>query len=293
MKGEAQVSERWYVGDPQECPWQAGIARIAWGEVPTDEQRDELRILVLRPSPSQVLPALVPEWIAELPRCRELVLPILHLAELRPEQLPAMLDTLVFEASPRWLGPDGSGAPSWPSALCLPELRGLVIAGNMTSIPEGLRPELTPALARLSATMDKRGELIDRLAPFPNLRELELLHVANHDVFEPLDGEIEVLRLRGGGRHFPFDAITRWRSIVRLDLYDLQCTIDCEVLAGLPRLSEVRMSYCKKVVGVEALLECSELRSVTLVNCGRPFKDAALRQAFVDHGFEQLEITRA
>jgi hypothetical protein len=286
------MSGRWYLGNQNECH-QAGIARIAWAKSPTDEQLGEIRMLMLRPSASQILPAVLPEWIAGLPNCRELGMPILYLAELRSEQLPAGLDTLVFEAQARWIGPDGSGAPDWPAALCLPNLRGLVIAGIMSGIPQGLRPELAPALARVSATLDKKGELLDQVAGFACLRELELFYVGNLDVFEVLDGEIAVLRLRGGGRRFPFDAITRWGEIETLDLYAMDGTIDCAVLTELPRLGELKMSYCKKVVGVEALLECSELRSVTLTACGRAFKDAALRQAFVDHGFERLEIARA
>jgi hypothetical protein len=284
---------RWYVGDKGECPFQTGIARVAWGEVPTPEQREAIQVLTLRPSPSQALPAVLPSWIAELPHCTELGLPILHLEQLRPEQLPARLDTLVFEAFARWVAPDGSGVPRWPSSLKLPNLRTLAIAGTMTGIPEGLCPELAPALASVAATVDKKGELLDQLGGFTELRELDLQHVGNLDVFETLDGDIEVLRLRGGGRRFPFDAISRWRSITSLDLYGMQGAIDCSVLTELPRLSELRMNYCTQLVDVEALLECPELRAVAIAACGRPFKDPALRRAFAEHGFERLDIDRA
>ncbi|MFV8751490.1 hypothetical protein ACNOYE_13175 [Nannocystaceae bacterium ST9] len=283
------MSDRWYLGDPAECPHQPGLARIPWTDMPARDELGEIRKLTLRPSPSQLLPAVLPEWIAELPACRELVVPLLYLPTLRADRLPVGLDALVFDADYRWRE---SATPRWPSALILPELRELGFHGHMLGAPEGLRAEHVPALERLAASLDDKADLIDRIVAFPRLRALDLANLGVHDVFESLDGAIEALTLRGGGRRFPFDAIRRWPTIERLELVGMQGEVDCAVLSELPELAELGLRHCKKLVELEALLDCPRLRALAVAACGRPFTPA-LRQAFAEHGFDQLEIDRA
>lgn len=280
------------LADLQESHIDQRARRIPWGERPSPEQRDAIEQLAIRPSPAQMAEPVIPAWVAELPRCHELRVPILWLAALQPEHLPAKLTTLVVDVDLRWTARDGSDAPPWPSALALPNLRRLEFAAWAPIVPRGLRRSHLPALTSFAGTLDAKAELLDLLAGFPSLRELTLIHVANHDVFEDMTGTIERLHLRGGTRRFPLELITNWPSLRELELFSMQGPIDCSVLAELPDLDTLALTHCKQLVELDALLDAPALRRLSVVACGRPF-DASLRAAFDAHGFERLEIDRA
>lgn len=266
--------------------------RIAWGELPSDAQRDAIEQLAIRPSPAQLGEGRVPAWVAALPRCRSITLPITWLTNLRAEQLPAELDALMLDIDFRFVERDGSNLPDWPSALVLPRLRRLAFRDWLAVVPRGLRVEQLPALESFAGVVDARLALPALLARFPHLRELELANVRNLDVFEDMAGTIERLHLRGGTRGFPLDLITRWSALRELELATMQCRLDCTILAELPHLAALSLSYCKKLQEPAALLDAPALRHLTMTACGRPL-DAELRAAFVAHGFDRLDIERA
>jgi hypothetical protein len=266
--------------------------RIAWGEQPSEAQREAIERLSLRPSPAQLGEGRPPAWVAELPRCRSLVLPVVWLPDLRPAQLPAELDTLQLAIDFRVVERDGSSLPDWPGELVLPRLRRLELGAWLAFVPRGLRVEQLPALESFAGVLDARLALLDLLAPFPHLRALELGNVRNRDVFESMAGTIERLALRGGTRGFPLELISGWPDLRELELASMQGPIDCTILAALPRLAALTLSACKLLQEPAALLDAPALRRLNVRACRRPF-DATLRAAFAAHGFDHLDIEQA
>lgn len=67
---------------------------------------------------------------------------------------------------------------------------------------------------------------------------------------------------------------------------------DCATLASLPSLTELCVMNAKKLRNVDALVEMQGLRSLQVVNCGRPFSKE-LKARLQSRGLVHLNIDYA
>ncbi|HUQ59448.1 hypothetical protein [Lentzea sp.] len=269
------------VGNAAECDHytEDGAVRIPWGRSPQLEDMARIRDLALCPTTAQLRKAVLPAYLPDLVNLRSLTLPAPLVAHLTS---PA-LTTLV-------IGNDDGRAPSAPlAATAVPGLRALMWVTSHTAprLPQVVDP--LPPLEFLHTNLTGDDALLRQLENLPTLRHLELEDLKNVDIVDHLVAPLRVLEIAGTGRDFPVAGLAAIPTLQALRLNGLRAEIDCTVFQALPDLVQLTVLNSKRIVNVEALLDCRKLANIMFLNCGNPFKNDR-KALFESHGFANLDI---
>ncbi|WP_285634675.1 hypothetical protein [Lentzea sp. NBRC 102530] len=270
------------VGNADECDHlvEDGAVRIPWGRAPRPEHRARIRSLALCPTTAQLSKAVLPAYLPDLVNLRSLTVPARLVAHLKSPELTSLV-----------IGNDDGQAPPLPLAAdtALPALRALLWVSSFTTprLPRVVDP--LPPLEFLRTNVSGDAAVLRQLADLPSLRHLEVVDVKNSDVVAHVVAPLRALEIGGTGRDFPIARLTTIPTLESLRLNGIRAEIDCAVFQELPALTQLTVLNSKRIVNVEALLDCPNLASVEFVDCGNPFKKAG-KALFEAHGFAQLDI---
>ncbi|MFD4636308.1 hypothetical protein ACFWN2_03270 [Lentzea sp. NPDC058436] len=270
------------VGNADECDHHTedGAVRIPWGRSPRPEDVARIRSLAFCPTTAQLGKAVLPAYLPDLVNLESLTLPARLVAHLRSPTLKSLV-----------IGNDDGQAPPVPFAAdtALPGLRALMWVSSYTTprLPQVVDP--LPPLGFLRTNVTGDHAVLRQLGKLPSLRHLELLDLKNADVFDHLVAPLRVLEIGGTGRDFPVARLAAIPTLESLRLNGIRAEIDCAVFPALPGLVQLTVLNSKKVVNVEALLDCPKLTNVVFVNCGNPFKKDG-KALFRSKGFANLAI---
>ncbi|KOV78035.1 hypothetical protein [Nocardia sp. NRRL S-836] len=171
----------------------------------------------------------------------------------------------------------------------MPGLRALLWVTSYTTprLPRVVDP--LPPLEFLRTNVTGDDAVLRQLAELPTLRHLELEDVKNTDVVDHLVAPLRVLEIAGTGRDFPVARLAAIPALEAVRLNGIRAELDCAVFQALPGLVQLTVLNSKRIVNVEALLDCPALASSTFVNCGNPFKEDG-KALFRSKGFANLPI---
>ncbi|WP_191299567.1 hypothetical protein [Lentzea cavernae] len=270
------------VGNAAECDHytEDGAVRIPWGRTPRPEDRARIRSLALCPTDAQLRKAVLPAYLPDLANLESLTLPAPLVAHLASPALTSLV-----------IGNDDGRAPSSPLAAdtALPNLRALMWVSSYTTprLPQVVDP--LPPLGFLRTNVSGDAAVLRQLEELPSLRHLELVHLKNVDVFDHLVAPLRVLEIGGTGRDFPVARLAAIPTLESLRLNGIRAEIDCTVFQALPELVQLTVLNSKRIVNVEALLDCPTLASIMVVDCGNPFRKDG-KALFKSKGFASLDI---
>ncbi|MCX2949116.1 hypothetical protein [Lentzea sp. NEAU-D7] len=270
------------VGNAAECDHctEDGAVRIPWKGAPRPEDVARIRGLALCPTEAQLRKAVLPAYLPDLVNLRSLKLPAPLVAHLTSPTLTSLV-----------IGNHDGRVPSAPLAAdtAVPALRALMWVTSYTTprLPQVVDP--LPPLEFLRTNVSGDDAVLRQLGELPSLRHLELEDLKNADVVGHLVAPLRVLEIAGTGRDFPVARLAAIPTLEALRLNGIRAEIDCTVFQALPELVQLTVLNSKRIVNVEALLDCPKLASVTVVNCGNPFKKAG-GELFRSKGFAGLDI---
>ncbi|MGI5498979.1 hypothetical protein [Lentzea sp. CA-135723] len=279
--GPFDGDEVFCVGNADECDHytEDGAVRIPWRGSPRAEDLGRVRSLALCPTEAQLRKAVLPSYLPELTNLESLTLPAPLVTHLTSPRLRSLV-----------IGNADGQVPQIPLAdVAVPALRALmwVTSYSAPRLPQVVDP--LPPLEFLHTNVSGDGAVLRRIAGLPTLRHLEVEDLKNVDLFEHLPAPLRVLEIGGTGRDFPVARLASMPSLESLRLNGIRAEIDCEVFRRLPELTQLTVLNSKRIVHVEALLECQKLTDITFVNCGNPFKKDG-KALFRARGFSRLRI---
>lgn len=269
-----------------------GTTRTAWGKALT-VPAESVRALHLRPTAAQAKGAKLPAYVDAMASLHFLAVPYMFLPGLKGSAVLQRITTLQLAYAMEMTEAYDPRKYAWPDKVT-PGLLGLRVVGSEASqaVPWanlGLTADRAPSLEFLGCDVGKSPALLELMGSFPKLRHVELYLLGDSDVFGRLPNGLEYAFINSTGPKFAFGHIARLRALKGLFYLWARNEVDCEALAALPELSELKLHSCKKIRGIEALLASKSLRSVEVVNCGRPFSKP-VAQRFEARGFDHLNI---
>ncbi|HEX7301493.1 hypothetical protein [Lentzea sp.] len=269
------------VGNAAECDHytEDGAVRIPWKGRPRPEDLARVHSLALCPTEAQLRTATLPSYLPDLVNLESLTLPAPLVADLASERLTSLVIGNAFGQVP--------SVPLSPGAV--PNLRALmwVTSYDRPRLPQIVTP--LPPLEFLHTNVTGDRELLRQLEDLPTLRHLELVDVKNADVVGHLVAPLRVLEIGGTGRDFPVARLTAIPTLESVRLNGIRAEIDCAVFPELPGLVQLSVLNSKKIVNIEALLDCPRLTSISFLDCGNPFKKDG-KALFKSKGFAELDI---
>lgn len=270
------------VGNAAECDHHTedGAVRIPWGRSPRPEDMARIRSLALCPTAAQLRKAVLPAYLPGLVNLESLTTPAPLLAHLTSPTLTSLV-----------IGNDDGHTPSTPLAAdtALPGLRALMWVSSYTTprLPQVVDP--LPPLEFLHTNVTGDDAVLRQLEDLPALRHLELVDLKNADVVDHLVAPLRVLEIGGTGRDFPVARLAAIPTLQAVRLNGVRAEIDCTVFQALPDLVQLTVLNSKRIVNVEALLDCPKLANIMFLNCGNPFKKNG-KALFESKGFANLDI---
>ncbi len=269
-----------------------GATRTAWGKALT-VPAESVRALHLRPTAAQAKGAKLPAYIDAMASLRFLAVPYPFLPGLKGAAVLQRITTLQLDYALETTAAYDPRKFAWPDEVT-PGLLGLRVVGSETRrvVPWadlGLTADRAPSLEFLGCDVGKRPALLALVGSFSKLRHVELYLLGDSDVFGHLPESVAYAFISSTGPKFAFGHIARLCALQGLSLLWARNEVDCEVLAAMPALTELKLHSCKKVRAIEALLASKSLQSIEVVNCGRPFSKP-VAQRFEARGFDHLSI---
>lgn len=140
----------------------------------------------------------------------------------------------------------------------------------------------------LKCKLDKKGKVLDDIKPFNNLSFLEVEHIGNNLLFDAIPDQLKNLIIVDAGRDFQTNGISQIKNLEAALFNSIKAEIDCSVFTSLSYLKELAIWNSKKIINIEALLECECLKKISIINCGSPLKN--LLHRFNEDCYEYLDI---
>ncbi|MCW7536940.1 hypothetical protein OOT46_03615 [Aquabacterium sp. A7-Y] len=162
------------------------------------------------------------------------------------------------------LGVFTSGAAAtWPRAVSLPHVIDLRTDGPLTFAHENF-----PNLQAVSLEPTRNGKNLDAALACQGLRELQLLSVPGHEVFQksrhlPL-AKLGLL----GGKLETLQGIEALSQVEWLRLHNLRSLRSISAVKALTHLQELEIRYCKKIEDIACLADLPNLRRLQVLACG-------------------------
>lgn len=180
---------------------------------------------------------------------------------------------------------------TWPNITLL-NVKSIIFSFSSTSIPLdsllGITPSNFPNLEYLNCRIDKKGTILNSINLFKTLKFLEVEYVGNNSLFKSISSQLKVLIIVGADSKFQLNDISYIQSLEMILLNGFKSEIDCSIFPLLPKLNELAIWNSRKILDIEALLDCKQLKTISVINCGNPFKK--VRHKFNDNYYENLDI---
>lgn len=178
------------------------------------------------------------------------------------------------------------------SDITLPNIKSIIFSFPSTAILFdsllGIKPHNFPNLEYLNCRIDKKGKILNSINLFKSLTFLEVEFVGNHLLFKSISSQLRVLIIVGASNKFQLSGISDIQSLEMVLLNGVRSDIDCSIFSLLPKLNELAVWNSKKILNIEALLDCKQLKTISFINCENPFR--GIRDKFNKDYYQTLDI---
>jgi hypothetical protein len=276
------------IGNIEECSLflDNGGVRIPWGKIPSQELFDAIEFLAVLPAENQVKN--IDKYfnlLLELPNLKDLISPIELFKQKEKISLPC-----------RTLSVDKLTLFDKKSSNDLSDIEfnnlKLLIINDMNSLNKSidLDAQRLPALEYLETPLSENKFCsINNILKINGIKRLILRHCKSQNV-ESLSSKL-LLTLGLTNYSNKIDFIQDIYSLEILYFNSIHSEIDCNVFKQLPNLKEINILNSKKIINVEALLDCKRLESIYFFRCNNIFNKK--EQIFRDRKYKYLEIDYA
>lgn len=297
-----QQSERFRFccGSKRECAElveDENFTAIDWNADASDLEIEKIKLLFVEATKAQLKKAELPPFVSGLDKLENTAFDLSFLRNLKPDSLPDSLRSLTLTRNLDYediLDELVDDPVEWNKEIILKNLEAikLIADDEKTSVIETISKEVFPSLKFLAFDVSEESEL-DVFQDFSALTDVELLYIKDYDVFSKLE-HLPLISLDLGGTNNKFDlsGIERIKSLKFVRLNSVRSEIDCRIFKNLPELKELIILNSKKIVNVEALLECTNLVSIEFLDCNDPFKKG-IAEKFKSKNYELLDIEYA
>lgn len=274
-----------------------GYGFIEW-ETPAEELPiEKIKLLSLAPSKAQLKKAVFPKFISDLTNLEHVLFDLNFLENGEIKKLPASVRSIILSRS--LIYPDLwekliEDKIEWDESVRLESLESLLIIADeeKNGITNKISQENFPKLGYLGFGFSNKDEL-NLFRRFSSLSDLELSHLRDYPIFEHIEHlPIFSLDIIGANNKFDLSGVKNLKTLNFLRLNGLRSEIDCRIFTEIPNLKELVVLNSKKILNIEALLECEKLASINFLDCGNPFKKG-IAEKFHSRNYEILDIKYA
>lgn len=291
---------RFCCGSKREC---AGLVEdenftvIDWNAGASGLEIEKVKLLFVEATKAQLKKAELPPFVEDLENLENVAFDLSFLRNLKPDSLSASLRSLTLTRNLDYediLDELVDDPVEWSEEIILKNLEAikLIADDEKTGVIETISKDVFPSLKFLAFDVSEEAEL-DVFQKFSALTDVELLYIKDYDVFSKLE-HLPLISLDLGGTNNKFDlsGIEKIKSLKFVRLNSVRSEIDCRIFKNLPELKELVILNSKKIVNIEALLECPNLVSVEFLNCNDPF-NKGIAEKFKSKNYELLDIEYA
>jgi hypothetical protein len=261
------------------------------GELPIER----IKLLNLAPSKPHLKKAVFPKFTPDLTNLEHILFDLHFLRNGQISQIPTSVISMILSRSLGFpdLAKDLLGNKvEWDENMCLENLESLLFIADQDRITNKISEKHFPKLSYLGFKFSNDEEL-NLFKRFSKLVDLELSNLQDFPLFEYIDHlPLFSLDIVGANNKFDISKVGDLKTLNLLRLNGIRSEIDCQIFTELPELTEIVILNSKKVVNVEALLECKKLNSISFLDCGNPFKKGG-SDKFADTEYEILDIKYA
>lgn len=274
-----------------------GYSFIEWDAQVSEIPVEKVKLLMLLPSKPQLKKASFPDFINELSSLEHIVFDINFLKNDQAEKLPATVKSLILSRNLTHadiLKDLIKNKPEWNKNVRLENTEALFIIADeeKEKITTAISEENLPALKYLGFKFTAKDEL-DIFSRFTKLTDLELSDLRDFPVFEYIEHlPLFSLDITGTNNKFDIVNVKNLKTLNYLRLNGIRSEIDCRFFTELPELTELVVLNSKKILNVEALLECKNLVSISFLDCADPFKKGVAAK-FDESAYEIFDIKYA
>ena len=182
----------------------------------------------------------------------------------------------------------------WNENVRLENLDALFIIADeeKTKITTGISAENLPSLKYLGFAFSNKDEL-ETFGRFTALTDLEISNLRDFPIFEHIEHlPLFSLDLTGTNNKFEIAGIKKLKTLKYVRLNGVRSEIDCRLFTELPELTELVVLNSKKILNIEALLDCKNLVSISFLDCADPFKKG-IAGKFDEDDYEIFDIKYA
>ncbi len=274
-----------------------GYNFIEWNAQASDLPIEKIKLLALVPGKPQLKKAVFPDYVSELSSLEHIVFDISFLKNKQAEKLPASLRSLILSRNLAYLDVLKDLVKNkieWDESVRLEKLEALLINAEeeKDEITSRISQENFPELKYLGFRFTDKSEL-NVFKRFSKLSDLELRDLRDYPIFEHIEHlPLISLDITGANNKFELSGIKNIETLKYLRLNGIRAEIDCQIFTDLPDLTELVILNSKKILNIEALLDCKNLVNISFLDCGNPFKKG-VGDKFKERNYEMLDIKYA
>lgn len=274
-----------------------GYHFIEWDTAAKDLPIEKIKLLTLAPGKPQLKKAVFPEYLSELANLEHAVFDINFLKNNQAEKLPAKIRSLILSRNLSYsdlLDDLIKNKIEWDESVRLENLEALFIIADeeKEGITATISDKVFPKLKYLGFKFTNKSEL-DIFERFPKLTDLELSDLRDYPIFEHIEHlPLISLDITGTNNKFDLADVKNLEALEFLRLNGIRSEIDCRIFTELPELTELVVLNSKKIINIEALLDCKNLKSISFLDCGNPFKKG-IADKFKAEDYQMFDIKYA
>ena len=199
-------------------------------------------------------------------------MPVSMFSEMPEKSLPRNIETLMLSN----YNSNNFNAHGIKKIKDLNHLSHLIINNNPTS------PDISSHfndndlngldLSYLAFDFFKNGNLLKLINKNNSLKNLVVSSIGDINLFEYTPFNLKSLSITSTGSAFNFNGIANQKEIKAINLNGVKSEIDCAVFSKMGSLNEIEVFNCKKIINSECIFENENIKKITFVNCGKPFK---------------------
>ena len=270
---------------------------IEWNADASALEIEKIKLLFVEATKAQLKKAELPPFVENLEKLENIAFDLSFLRKVKQSSLPDSLRSLTLTRNPDYediLDELVDDPVEWNDRIILTNLEAikLIADDEKTGVIETVSKDVFPSLKFLAFDVSEEAEL-EVFGKFSALTDVELLYIKDYDVFSKLE-HLPLISLDLGGTNNKFDlsGIEKLRNLKFVRLNSVRSEIDCRIFKSLPELKELVILNSKKIVNIEALLECPNLVSIEFLDCNDPFK-RGIAEKFMSKKYELLDIEYA
>jgi hypothetical protein len=277
------------IGNVEECSLflDNGGVRIPWGKMPPQELFEAIECLAVLPTENQINTKMDTYFklLHKLCNLKDLISPIELLSPKEKISLPCR--TLSVDK----LTPFDKRSRNDLLDIEFNHLK-LLIINDMNSLNESidLRIQKLPVLEYLETPLSENKFCsINNVLNINNMKHLILRHCKSKKIESLSSKFLLTLGLTNCSNKIEF--IQDIYSLEILYLNSIHSEINCNIFKQLPNLKEINILNSKKIINIEALLDCNQLESIYCFRCNHIFNKK--EQIFKEKKYKYLEINDA